>query len=115
MRPWLGRQWQGAVIVVVGVLILLLADRGPRDPQARSRDRKGGRTTLYALLKEVQLHAVHIGRSCRPTRAELLRYVARLDRECASPPGAEIIEVRFGQLPEPDDAARAGAEPTQSG
>ena len=44
-----------------------------------------GRTTLYALLKEQQLHAVHIGRSCRLTRAELLRYVARLDQKSAPP------------------------------
>ncbi len=63
-----------------------------------------GRTTLYALLKEQQLHAVHIGRSCRLTRAELLRYVARLDQGSA-PPEAEVIEVQFGQVPEPDDAA----------
>ncbi|CAN5551602.1 hypothetical protein BH10ACT8_BH10ACT8_28210 [soil metagenome] len=39
-----------------------------------------GRTTLFALIKNGELHAVHIGRSCRLTRAELLRYVARLDR-----------------------------------
>lgn len=38
-----------------------------------------GRTTLYALIKGGQLRAVHIGRSCRLTRAELLRYVNRLD------------------------------------
>lgn len=63
-----------------------------------------GRTTLYALLKEERLHAVHIGRSCRLTRAELLRYVARLDQESA-PPEAEVIKVKFGQVPEPDDAA----------
>ncbi|MCW2539681.1 MAG: putative excisionase [Frankiales bacterium] len=63
-----------------------------------------GRTTLYALLKEERLHAVHIGRSCRLTRAELLRYVARLDQKSASPE-AEVIEVQFGQVPEPDDAA----------
>jgi excisionase family DNA binding protein len=43
-----------------------------------------GRTTLFALIKNGELHAVHIGRSCRLTRAELLRYVARLDRP-ASP------------------------------
>lgn len=39
-----------------------------------------GRTTLYALIKDGQLHAVHIGRSCRLTRAELLRYVNGLNR-----------------------------------
>lgn len=39
-----------------------------------------GRTTLYALIKDGQLRAVHIGRSCRLTRAELLRYVNQLDQ-----------------------------------
>jgi excisionase family DNA binding protein len=44
-----------------------------------------GRTTLYALLKDGQLHSVHIGRSCRLTRAELMRYVERLDRPATAP------------------------------
>ena len=44
-----------------------------------------GRTTLFALIKNGELHAVHIGRSCRLTRAELLRYVARLDRPTTQP------------------------------
>ncbi len=38
-----------------------------------------GRTTLYAHMKDGQLHSVHIGRSCRLTGAELRRYVTRLD------------------------------------
>ena len=38
-----------------------------------------GRTTVYALMKSGDLHAVHIGRSCRLSRAELKRYVDRLD------------------------------------
>lgn len=38
-----------------------------------------GRTTLYALIKEGQLTAVHIGRSCRLSRAELIRYVGQLN------------------------------------
>jgi len=42
-----------------------------------------GRTTVYALIKEGQLRPVHIGRSCRITRAELERYVRWLD---APPP-----------------------------
>jgi excisionase family DNA binding protein len=42
-----------------------------------------GRTTLFALIKNGELQAVHIGRSCRLTRAELLRYIARLDRPTA--------------------------------
>ena len=37
-----------------------------------------GRTTIYALMKAGELHAVHIGRSCRLSRAELERYVNRL-------------------------------------
>jgi excisionase family DNA binding protein len=40
---------------------------------------KVGRTTLYGLIRDGQLRAVHIGRSCRLTRAELIRYVERLD------------------------------------
>lgn len=38
-----------------------------------------GRTTVYALMKSGDLRAVHIGRSCRLSRAELKRYVDRLD------------------------------------
>ena len=37
-----------------------------------------GRTTLYALMKAGDLRPVHIGRSRRITRAELARYVTRL-------------------------------------
>lgn len=42
-----------------------------------------GRTTLYALIKDGRLRSVHIGRSCRVTRAELRRFVARLDAATA--------------------------------
>lgn len=38
-----------------------------------------GRTTVYALMKAGPLHPVHIGRSCRVSRAELERYVRRLE------------------------------------
>lgn len=44
-----------------------------------------GRTTLYALIKDGELRSVHIGRSCRLTRAELQRYVTRLDAPAAAP------------------------------
>jgi excisionase family DNA binding protein len=37
-----------------------------------------GRTTVYALIKADELRPVHIGRSCRLARAELERYVRRL-------------------------------------
>jgi excisionase family DNA binding protein len=40
-----------------------------------------GRTTFYDLIKRGHLRTVHIGRSCRVTRAELDRYVQRLDRQ----------------------------------
>jgi excisionase family DNA binding protein len=43
-----------------------------------------GRTTVYALMKAGDLRPVHIGRSCRLTRAELDRYVRGLQ----SPPQA---------------------------
>lgn len=38
-----------------------------------------GRTTMYALIKDGTLHAVHIGRSCRISRAELERFIQRMD------------------------------------
>ena len=38
-----------------------------------------GRTTAYALMKAGDLRPVHIGRSCRISRAELERYVRRLE------------------------------------
>lgn len=37
-----------------------------------------GRTTVYALMKGDELRPVHIGRSCRVSRAELERYVVGL-------------------------------------
>ena len=42
-----------------------------------------GRTTLYALMGSGDIRPVHIGRSCRISRAEIRRYVARID---APPP-----------------------------
>ncbi|SES66977.1 helix-turn-helix domain-containing protein [Geodermatophilus poikilotrophus] len=43
-----------------------------------------GRTKVYALMKAGDLRPVHIGRSCRLSRAELERYV----RQLATPPQA---------------------------
>ena len=37
------------------------------------------RTTVYALIHEGALRPVHVGRSCRISRAELERYVASLE------------------------------------
>ena len=38
-----------------------------------------GRTTIYQLIRTGELHAVHVGGSCRISWAELERYVMRLD------------------------------------
>jgi excisionase family DNA binding protein len=38
-----------------------------------------GRTTMYALIQDGTIRAVHIRRSCRITRAELERFTHRLD------------------------------------
>ena len=43
-----------------------------------------GRTTIYTLMKAGDLRPVHIGRSCRLSRAELERYVDRLQRPSTS-------------------------------
>ncbi len=45
-----------------------------------------GRTTVYALMKAGDLRPVHIGRSCRLSRAELERYVHRLETPPPSAP-----------------------------
>ena len=48
-------------------------------PEEAAQVLRVGRTTIYALIKDGQLRPVHIGRSCRLSRAELERYVNRLD------------------------------------
>lgn len=45
-----------------------------------------GRTTVYALMKTGDLRPVHIGRSCRLSRAELERYVRHLEAPDPVPP-----------------------------
>jgi excisionase family DNA binding protein len=49
-----------------------------------------GRTTVYQLIKTGELHAVHVGGSCRISWGELERYVARLDAgaQPTEPPGS---------------------------
>jgi excisionase family DNA binding protein len=58
---------------------ILAADPLLLTPEEAARVLRVGRTTVYALMKSGDLHAVHIGRSCRLSRAELKRYVDRLD------------------------------------
>jgi excisionase family DNA binding protein len=48
-------------------------------PEEAARVLRVGRTTLYALIQAGELRPVHIGRSCRLSRAELERYVHRLE------------------------------------
>ncbi len=64
---------------------LLCSDALLLTPEEASRALRVGRTTIYALMKAGDLHPVHIGRSCRISRAELERYVRRLE---APPPSA---------------------------
>ncbi|SFO60958.1 DNA binding domain-containing protein, excisionase family [Geodermatophilus obscurus] len=66
----------------------LLRDVLARDPLLLTPEEAAtvlgiGRTTVYALMKAGELHPVHIGRSCRLPRAELERFVGRLQ---APPP-----------------------------
>ena len=46
-----------------------------------------GRSTIYVLMNNGSLKPVHIGRSVRISRAELERYVQRLD---AATPGESV-------------------------
>jgi excisionase family DNA binding protein len=85
-----------------------------------------GRTTVYALMKSGDLHAVHIGRSCRLPRAELQRYVDRLSAPptTATPPlhrrrrtstdQGELFEVvpKPAARPSPVDSGDPVSEPT---
>ena len=54
-------------------------------PEEAARVLRVGRTTIYALMKGGDLHAVHIGRSCRLSRAELEQFVGRLEAPQAPP------------------------------
>jgi excisionase family DNA binding protein len=54
--------------------------KAPFKPSGARSGTPQGRTTLYGLFRDGQLRAVHIGRSCRLTRAELMRYVEHLDQ-----------------------------------
>ena len=54
-----------------------------------------GRSTIYVLMNNGSLRAVHIGRAVRISRAELERYVERLDAKAGAAP------VDSGQPPSP--------------
>ncbi len=55
-------------------------------PEEAAQVLRIGRTTIYALMKSGELHPVHIGRICRLSRAELQRYVRRLEAPEPGPP-----------------------------
>ena len=76
-------------------------------PEEAAEVLRVGRTTIYALMKAGELHAVHIGRSCRLSRAELERYVRRLEAPRAAQRTRATTDQRelFELGPESPDAA----------
>ena len=64
---------------------VLAADALLVTPEEAATVLRVGRTTVYALMKSGQLRSIHIGRSCRLSRAELERYVDRLDSPHSRP------------------------------
>ena len=48
-------------------------------PEEAAEVLRVGRTTVYALMRCGDLRAVHIGRSCRISQAQVERYVRRLE------------------------------------
>jgi excisionase family DNA binding protein len=66
-----------------------------------------GRTTIYALIKEGVLRPVYIGRSCRLSQAELVRYVTALDAVSDhNAPSASPRSVRPYRRPAPHAPVR---------
>jgi excisionase family DNA binding protein len=77
-------------------------------PEEAARALRVGRTTVYALMKIGELHAVYIGRSCRLPVAELERYVSRL--ETLRPDrGHRVDQVDAGRISTTDSAADASS------
>jgi excisionase family DNA binding protein len=81
-------------------------------PEEAARLLRVGRTTVYALMKAGDLQPVHIGRSCRLARAELERYVRRLQNPPQEAPahhrrrGGPKTANQIGLFdPDPRDAA----------
>ncbi len=64
-------------------------------PEEAAQVLRVGRTTVYALMKAGDLRPVHIGRSCRISRAELERYVRMLQ----DPPQAAPAQQRRRSQP----------------
>lgn len=90
----------------------LSSDRLLLTPEEAAGVLRVGRTTIYALMKAGDLHGIHIGRSCRLSRAELERYVRHLEAPEPAPPRPRVRKRMTGnqrQLfelePPPPDAA----------
>jgi excisionase family DNA binding protein len=85
---------------------VLAADPLLLTPEEAATVLRVGRTTIYALIKTGQLRPVHIGRSCRLSRAELERYVRCLETSpnAAPMPTAKVDAGRSS--PRPVDVAR---------
>ncbi|WP_448619524.1 helix-turn-helix domain-containing protein [Geodermatophilus sp. URMC 65] len=81
---------------------VLAADALLLTPEEASTVLRIGRTTVYALMKAGELRPVHIGRSCRLPRAELERYVKRLQ---APPPPSPAPRQRRGSQTTPHQSA----------
>ena len=69
-----------------------------------------GRTTVYALMRAGDLRPVHIGRSCRLSRAELQRYVDRLE----SPAPPTLGRSHCHRVGSTDDIGLRASTPDQS-
>ncbi|TFV78578.1 DNA-binding protein [Blastococcus sp. CT_GayMR19] len=63
----------------------MAADRLLLTPEEAATVLGIGRKTVYALMKRGELRAVHIGRSCRISQAEVASYVRRLDAARSHP------------------------------
>ncbi len=81
-------------------------------PEEAAEMLRVGRTTIYALMKAGDLDGIHIGRSCRLSRAELERYVRHLEAPepvQPRPKARRRITVKQRELfeldPPPPDAA----------
>jgi excisionase family DNA binding protein len=90
---------------------VLTSDRLLLTPEEAAQVLRVGRTTLYALIQDGHLRPIHIGRSCRLSRAELERYVERLEAAAPAPPtrrdgrrGTPEVRGRLGTGAAPETA-----------
>ena len=87
---------------------VLAAERLLLTPEETAEVHRVGRTTIYALMKADDVRPVHIGCSCRISRAELERYVRRLE---TPPPSAAAHPRRRRRTHEPGGPFDLTVEP----